>query len=280
MQIIIRPLLPADLELGMRLKAEAGWNQVEADWRRALELEPEGCFVALADGQPAGTTTTCTFGPVGWVAMVLVEARFRGQGIGRALLEHALAYLDHRGIASVRLDATPLGRPLYEKLGFVAEYELSRFAGQPRAAGGSWPQVEPATADDIEQIVALDRRSTGTDRARLLQYMLANERSAAMVVRSSAGLVGCVLDRPGALAQQIGPCLGPESAATALLAEALRRHASRPVYIDIPLRQQPACELAQAHGLSVQRSLVRMTRGPLVAEQPDLLWSSFGPEKG
>ena len=280
MQITIRSMFPADLKLGMRLKTEAGWNQVEADWRRALVLEPDGCFVALADGQPAGTTTTCAFGPVAWVAMVLVEACFRGQGIGRALLEHALAHLDHRGIASVRLDATPLGRPLYEKLGFVAEFELSRFAGQPQAIGGFWPHVEPATADDIGPIVALDRRSTGTDRARLLQYVLADERSKARVVRSPAGIIGYVLDRPGALARQIGPCLGPESAATALLASALGRHTGQRVYVDIPRRQQPACELAEAHGLSVQRSLVRMTRGPPVAERPELLWASFGPEKG
>ena len=42
MQIAIRQMLPADVELGMRLKTEAGWNQVEANWLRAIALEPEG----------------------------------------------------------------------------------------------------------------------------------------------------------------------------------------------------------------------------------------------
>src|SRR5262249_32451649 len=104
-----------DIALGMRLKQQAGWNQTEADWRRCLALEPDGCFVAELDSQSVGTVTTCTFGDVAWVAMVLVEETVRGRGIGRALMERALAYLESTGVRCVRLDATPLGRPLYEK---------------------------------------------------------------------------------------------------------------------------------------------------------------------
>ena len=280
MPIAIRPMLPADLELGMRLKADAGWNQVEADWRRSLDLAPEGCFVALADGQPAGTTTTCAFGPVGWLAMVLVDAQYRGQGIGRALLEHALEHLDNRGIASVRLDATPLGRPLYEKLGFVAEYELARFAGQPSAVAGSSPHVEPATVEDVDPIVALDRRSTGTDRARLVQYMLAEERSLAArrafiewhrrLPARPAGSIGAA-DRPLPGIRVGGNRLACRRAHEARRPAGLRRH---PTPATIGQRPRPA------HGLTVQRPLVRMTRGPVVFERPELLWASFGPEKG
>ena len=65
-----------------------------------------------------------------------------------------------------------------------------------------------------------------------------------------------------------------------LLADSLLRDAGQSVYVDIPLRQQPACELAQVAGLQRQRSLLRMTRGPLLVERPELLWASFGPEKG
>src|SRR5215470_13964397 len=99
-----------DIPLGMRLKEQAGWNQTEADWRRFLDLEPEGCFVAELDSVPAGTTLTCTFGPVAWIAMVLVDAALRGRGIGKALMVHALDFLDRRGVRTVRLDATPLGQ--------------------------------------------------------------------------------------------------------------------------------------------------------------------------
>ena len=62
-----------DLPLGMRLKAQAGWNQVSADWQRFLELEPDGCFVGQWHGQPVATTTTCVFGSVAWGAGFLGE---------------------------------------------------------------------------------------------------------------------------------------------------------------------------------------------------------------
>jgi hypothetical protein len=56
--IRLRPLTAADLPLGLRLCGAAGWNQTEADWRRFLDLQPDGCFVAELDGTAVGTTTT------------------------------------------------------------------------------------------------------------------------------------------------------------------------------------------------------------------------------
>jgi GNAT superfamily N-acetyltransferase len=118
----IHALTVADIPAGMHLKKQAGWNQLEADWQRLLDLQPDGCFLAELDGARAGTVTTCRFGPVAWVAMLLVDPVFRRRGIGRALMCHALDALDTRGVLSVRLDATPMGRPLYESLGFASEH--------------------------------------------------------------------------------------------------------------------------------------------------------------
>src|SRR6266849_965159 len=72
--IHIRVMTVADIPLGMRLKAQNAWNQLEADWRRFLTMEPDGCFVAEWRGTAVGTACTCTFDDVAWVAMVLVDA--------------------------------------------------------------------------------------------------------------------------------------------------------------------------------------------------------------
>ena len=145
----------ADVADGMRLKAEAGWNQVEADWRRFLALGGEGCFVAERQGQVVGSVTTCRFGPVGWVAMLLVEKAHRGAGIGRVLLIRALEHLESGGARSVRLDATAPGRPLYESLGFRVDFHLGRYGGIVGHAGNgeetrpgrprTWPGSRPST---------------------------------------------------------------------------------------------------------------------------------------
>src|SRR5262245_45326262 len=154
----------ADVPLGMRLKQQAGWNQTEADWRRFLDLEPDGCFVAELDGAAVGTTTTCTFGPVAWVAMVLVDTAVRGRGVGTALMRHALAYLDGRGVRTVRLDATPLGQPIYEKLGFAPQFQLARYEGvlPPSDVQKDLLKATPARTEDFEELLRYDQNVTST----------------------------------------------------------------------------------------------------------------------
>ena len=109
-----------------------------------MDLGADGCFVAEWDGVSVGTTTTCIFESVGWIAMVLVNEAYRHRGIGTQLMEQALAYLDRKGVATARLDATPLGRPVYERMGFVAEHELVRLEGiaAPDASNANAMRVE------------------------------------------------------------------------------------------------------------------------------------------
>ena len=111
--IRIRPLHADDLPLGLHLTRQAGWNQTVADWRRLLELEPDGGFVAVVEDRPVGTLVCARYGAIAWMAMMLVDEAWRGRGIGRALMTHALAELESRGVGTARLDATPMGRPLY-----------------------------------------------------------------------------------------------------------------------------------------------------------------------
>lgn len=121
----IRPMTADDLPLGMRLKSQAGWNQTQTDWRRFLAMQPEGCLVAELDGVAVGTAVVTAFESVAWISMVLVEQSVRGRGIGKALMSQALELAAELGCTSIRLDATPLGQPLYESLGFVPQYELT-----------------------------------------------------------------------------------------------------------------------------------------------------------
>jgi GNAT superfamily N-acetyltransferase len=268
-----------DLAFGMRLKQQAGWNQTEADWRRALDLEPDGCFVAELDGRPVGTTTTCIFGPVAWVALVLVDATVRGRGIGTALMRHALAFLDERGVRSVRLDATPLGRPIYEKLGFVPQFELARYDGVlPSCGGARW--VRPAGRNDLDRLLSLDRDVTGTDRHKLLLDLFTARFADLRVTNVPTRELGFITARPGEKAVQIGPCIAHPDTGHFLLKDAWGRYAGQRVFIDIPTAHTTAVELAEAQGLARQRHLLRMCRGEWVQERIEWLWASSGPEKG
>src|SRR5207244_2500167 len=101
------------------------------------------------------------------IAMVLVDETVRGHGVGTALLSHALEFCDRHRVLTVRLDATPLGRPLYERLGFVEQFRLARYEGLPYQAGPG-AAVETALPSQWEALAALDQAVTGTDRGQFL----------------------------------------------------------------------------------------------------------------
>jgi GNAT superfamily N-acetyltransferase len=282
MAITIRTMTGRDIPLGMALTDRAGWNQTEADWLRFLAMEPGGCFIAEWKGRPAGTTVTTVLGAVGWIAMVLVDEAVRRRGIGTQLVEHAVAHLRQRAIATLRLDATPLGRPVYEKLGFEPEYEVARWEGTPPAVTADAPVgLGPVTADQFPAIVELDRHVTGTDRQRLIRYLSGHLPGAAWVVAAGGKAAGYALLRPGSKAIQVGPsvALDPE-VGTAVFEAALRSCAGRRVFVDIPVDNVPASRLVQWKGFALQRRWIRMRRGLPVPDHPAQLWASSGPENG
>jgi GNAT superfamily N-acetyltransferase len=275
----IRLMTVADLALALQLSRQAGWNQIEADWQRFLDLQPDGCFVAEWHGNVVGTTVTSIFGQVAWVAMVLVEESLRGRGIGKALLNRALEFLDQRQIPTIRLDATPLGRPLYERLGFTEQFQLARYEGRP------WPipaavEVQTAAPDLWAALAALDEAVTRTDRRRTLLRLFAEQPESVRIVRTGERIDGFLAARPGRRAVQIGPCIASPQAASLLLADAWRRYAGQHVFLDIPVANIGAMQLAKLQWLTVQRHLTRMCRGAPLCERVEGLWAGSGPEKG
>lgn len=277
--IEIRQMAEADLPLGLMLCRQAGWNQMESDWRRFLAMQPQGCFVAEMDGSPVGTTTTCTFGPVAWIAMVLVERNARRKGVATAMLTHALHFLDEQRVRTVRLDATAAGQPVYERLGFVPEYALSRYEGIAPQIDAALPATA-ATADQLTELVAFDCRMTGTHREKMLVRLFGESPEAMRVVCRGRQLEGYATIRRGENATQIGPCVATPYAGPPLLADALCRCAERPVFIDIPRDNVGALRIAETGGLKTQRHFTRMRRGDPVNDCAEAIWAASGPEKG
>lgn len=277
--IHIRPMTFSDLPLGLRLRQQAGWNQTPADWARFLTLQPGGCFVAELDGRPAGTTTTCVLGEVGWIGMVLVDEHLRRRGIGWELVNHALQYLTGLGIRSIRLDATGDGVTLYRRAGFVAQFPLSRHEGLVPAQAPV-DGVDLGRPQDWESVFRLDREVTGTDRRKLLTALFVERPDDLRVVRRGGTVIGYLTHRRGARGVQLGPLIATAEAAPLLLADACHRLAGRQAFIDVPVNNGPAIQQVRALGFREQRQLLRMYRGDTVEESVMQLWASSGPEKG
>ncbi|UCD53231.1 MAG: GNAT family N-acetyltransferase, partial [Phycisphaerales bacterium] len=203
----------------------------------------------------------------------------RRQGVGSALLEHALAFLDDSGVKTARLDDTAACQRVYEKLGFMPQYPLTRYEGIPAQTGAKRHTV-PADAAMLPELIELDRRMTGTDRTRLLTRLFEETPEAWRVLRIAGKAEGFITTRPGANATQIGPCIASAQAGPVLLAEALNRCASQRVFVDVPCDHVRAVTTLEAGGLKPQRHFMRMYRGVPVLDHPEGLWAGAGPETG
>ena len=285
--LTLRSFTVDDIPFGLRLTAQAGWNQTSDDWRRVVEREPAGCFVGCWNGVAAATTTVCVFGDTAWIAMVLTDESFRGRGLATALIRRALDEIESRGIATMRLDATALGRSVYERFGFTVDYEVTRFGAIATPSDASAGEaatpfnIRPLADCDWTAALDLDRRASGCDRRKLLQSLRDGERARAYVADGERELQAFVLGRAGCRAYQIGPCIArrPE-AAQAVVRRMIDSLIGRDLLIDVPDPNGPAGEIVRQFRFVPQRKFFRMTRGPSGGESPDLQYASAGPEFG
>jgi GNAT superfamily N-acetyltransferase len=279
--ISVRPMTVADIPLGLKLARQAGWNQIETDWRRFLTMQPDGCFVGELDGSAVATTAAFIFGPGAWIAMVLVDIDSRRKGVATTLLKHALDFLDERGVKTVRLDATAAGQPVYEKLGFVPEYALSRYMGTARSASKPPALMLPPTIGrQLKVIAAFDQTMTATPREKMLARLFEESPDLTRILYREGHVEGYVTGRRGANATSIGPCVATAYAGPALLGDAFGRCTGQSVFIDVPRDNAPAIEIVEESGLTIQRHFTRMCRGERIKDRVEAIWASSGPEKG
>lgn len=311
----IRLFQKTDFVFADSLRALVGWNQTPDDWMRLLNHQPDGCFIAEWDGQPVGTATTTIYeDKVAWIGMVLVHPDARRRGIGRALLEHCIAFLKPR-VACIKLDATPLGKTLYDTLGFKDEWTLRRWetshvelpANPMKYRVRRW-----GDADDTASMQMLDREAFGVDRwAMVLRTKWQSSRfQVHLTPKDRVNAFGTF--RRGERAFYLGPVVAesiaaagplvksfltdlanqpvywnrPDKAAALAQSESLARSIlknlpNQLIFWDIPDQNTCAVELAQRLGFQPQRPLIRMFLGENKwPGDPQRIFALAGPEVG
>jgi len=204
-KITIRKMRRSDFSFAIRLTDTMNWDLTEKDFAFMMELEPEGCFVALADAKKVGITTTALFGKVGCIGNVIVDTQYRSKGIGVKLVKEAARYLSDKYASTIALYAYQNTVEFYRKMGFKADYNLIRFMGQGQKNQETYGKVGAMTRQDLEETIALDRTCMNWNRERLLRRKFAESRDLCYVARENSRLVGFAMaDR---YRQEIGPLI-------------------------------------------------------------------------
>ena len=281
----IRRLRPEDVDGAVALNAEAGWNQVAADWRFMLGFgsglavdSPEGRLVASGMVLPCGERFA-------WIAMILVTEKWRRRGLATAIMAQAIETCRERGwIAG--LDATEAGRPVYLPLGFRDIYGLSRWEARsptarrppPASASGTWSRSRRRTCPPSPTTM---RPGTAAGAKGSSPTSRAGRRTSPSSSPRTAGCAAFCLPGTGASRPQLGPLVAEdEAAARALLAAGLVA-ARGPVFLDAGDHHGWLADWLPRLGFGRQRGYVRMLLGrsePL--DDPRRMVLIAGPEFG
>lgn len=98
-----------------------------------LAFEAPGMVSVLAtvDGLPAATGTAWLTGSTVGLYNITTLPHFRGRGVGHAVTTRLMDLGAERGAAEAVLHASDVGRPLYERLGFVEVCQVPQYAWLP-----------------------------------------------------------------------------------------------------------------------------------------------------
>ena len=189
-------------------------------------------------------------------------------GVGRRLTEAAITWLRARSAGAVLLLATDAGRPVYERIGFVAGERYGSFAWPPDAvAPHEGAVIRAMDAADLPAACALDHAATGEDRRGFIEAFAATGWVAARGPEVLGFHVSCPWGG--------GPTIARDSAAgLALLrrAVAVRR---APRALGLPELNKPAVQYLNELGITAERYVTRMWLGAPPPWRADMIFGVF-----
>ncbi|BCR06527.1 N-acetyltransferase [Desulfuromonas versatilis] len=250
----IRSIKPEHWPAFVELASLEGWR-VPPQELALFKGELADCAFCLScEAEPRGFVTALVHQRSGWIGNLIVPAEFRGRGYGRLLFRHGLEVLEARGVESVWLTASPMGRPLYEQHGFQVIGGIERWS--LAVVGSELPPCAPP--GDASLLLAGDALVWGESRQRLLSPLAGGGQ--VLAVGNSVAL----LQQAGPL-QVLGPWISPELCPREnrqlLMAVLAAAGAGVELVVDL-LETSPVRMLLSAAGFTPKGRCDLMARGP------------------
>ncbi len=255
-----------DFPFAVQLANTMDWGMAVEDFKFAVELEPEGCFVLLHGSERVGVATCVSYGRVGWFGNLVVEKAFRRKGAGAFLVRHAINYLKGAGAKTVGLYAYPHLIGFYEQFGFKADVDFLVLEGKTASpVTGETEQLQMVKPQDFPALIDFDSRCFGSCRRKLLEPMLHDKDKLCYMAVDEHGIVGYGAAMIHAEAVGVGPlmcCSDRGGVAVALLQAILDSVGTREVFICVPAEETSFLFVLSKAELREKFRVTRMFLGP------------------
>ncbi|MFF4789351.1 GNAT family N-acetyltransferase [Streptomyces sp. NPDC001276] len=272
----IRRLTLRDLTACADLSEDRGWPREEHKWSFLLTAgtaygidDPDGGLIAACVVSEYGPQGRPDLGAIG---MVLVAERHARQGIGRRLMRHVVSTM---GSTPLTLHATPLGRPLYEELGFKTTGRAEMVVGHFTPDESRPPiATRAATAADLAGILRLDEKVFGIDRTPVITRLPAFADQL-HVAEEHGRIIGYAAAWPNMDTHVVGPLIARDTETAKALIVSLAARTDRRLRTDIDVRHEELLAWVTERGLApVMRNDVMMYG---IAEPPGDWTRRFAP---
>jgi GNAT superfamily N-acetyltransferase len=260
--ISIRPLLDTDLETAealLNLAFQSSVNRLH-ELRLYRQMQPDGWLAATRGEQLIGMVGAVNYGAIAHIGLMAVHPEAQRQGVGLALMQNLIAELEKQYVPLITLDASEAGRPLYDKLGFVAYDKTLVFQRHSNPAKlGKASRISSISVQELDELAHWDTGAFGADRRKVFKVLLDNSPRRAFIIRGEDGQPSGYLF---AQRNRIGPWVMLQPNHTEeLLQAALALPFDETISMNVPSVNREAIELARRYGFEMVRANQHMGRG-------------------
>ena len=268
MSITVYPLREVDLD-ATDVVVMAAYNVEQSrksSLRLYMDLQPDGAFIAKESDTIVGFGAALNYGPFAYIGLMSVRPVAQRRGIGRAILERLLLWLDEQHCPTALLDATPVGAPLYEQFGFVTDdttVVMRQTQERTSIECFAYNLTFPLQEQDVEELIAFDALHFGARREAVLRHYIQPGR-VLVTKNEQEHITGYIIAQPHGI--------GPWIVQTKMDAEQLLYATQLLPFADVPsafisAHNDNAVDLLQYYGFVKQRELKHMYRGEHVLRQ-------------
>lgn len=254
-----RTATAAEMDTILSWAQEEGWNPGLEDAHAFWQAESEGFFVAQKDDALVAAISVVNHtADFAFLGLYLARPEVRGQGIGYALWQHALA---HAGTRTIGLDGVPAQQENYARSGFAHAGATTRFAGTLTAKDTEAARL--ARPSDVPALMVLEARASGVAKPAYLSHWFteAETRKTLLIERDGAVSGFCTV-RACDVGAKIGPLWADNIADARSLILQAATFFSAELSIDVPDSAMALRDLCATLGLQQGFETARMYRGP------------------
>lgn len=228
----LRAMTPADLPTCLSFTQQVNWPHRQYDWQLHYTLG-KGYVISDADQQLAGCILWWDYGSAyGSIGLVVVPAKYQGQGLGRQLMNSVLAAAGDR---SMQLVATVAGEKLYQQCGFRTTGKIYQVQGiptqQPALQATSGLTFLPLSAETLPAALKLDAAAYNADRSAVITQ-LATQGSGLVAYRAGRAVAFGIV-RDSGRGQTVGPIIAESDNDATQLAIALMQQTQGFIRFDL-----------------------------------------------